>query len=174
MCQAYRRRWLHLTAGLIVLAAVVYPLPAGPANINCPSTTDATVVVDTKQHTLALCHGGTPAELFRVRLGKHGVAKTREGDGKTPLGKYALGAPVPSQRFGTFIPIGYPTLEQRKLGYTGSAVGVHGPLREVRWLGRWVNAIDTTDGCVGIATDAEMKRITDFVVAHGARAIAIR
>lgn len=56
----------------------------------------------------------------------------------------------------------------------GGAIGVHGPARGVRWLGRWVNTFDLTDGCVGIATDAEMKRVADFMTVHGAHEIVIR
>lgn len=170
----FRRRLTALPAALVVFGAVIYALPAQPDEIDCPSSKGALVLVDTKAHTLALCESGRRVEAFGIRLGKHGTGKTREGDGKTPLGHYPLGSPIPSSTFGLFVPIGYPTTEQRKLGYTGSAVGVHGPRRGLRWLGRWVNALDLTDGCVGIATDAEMQRVADFVTRHNARQIAIR
>jgi L,D-peptidoglycan transpeptidase YkuD (ErfK/YbiS/YcfS/YnhG family) len=143
------------------------------AKVDCHGPASA-VVVDTSQHVLLLCDGGRPVESFGVRLGKHGVGKQREGDGKTPLGTYGLADPVASTAYGTFIPVGYPTEEQRRLGFTGSAIGVHGPARGVRWLGSWVNLFDTTDGCVGIATDAQMLRIADFTRAHHARRIVIK
>lgn len=98
-----------------------------------------------------------------MRLGKHGVGKEREGDGKTPIGRYALGAPRRSKAYATFIPVGYPTEEQRRRGMTGGAIGVHGPDRRVRWLGALVNAFDTTDGCVGVATDDEMREIVAWL-----------
>ena len=101
---------------------------------------------------------------FGVRLGKHGVGKRREGDGKVPIGRYPLGAPRHSDKYGLFIPIQYPTPAQRKAGYSGGSVGVHGPHRRVRWLGRLTNLFDTTDGCVGIATDDDMKAIADWVL----------
>jgi L,D-peptidoglycan transpeptidase YkuD (ErfK/YbiS/YcfS/YnhG family) len=114
------------------------------------------VVVDTARHRLAVCEGGRAIFGTDVRLGRGGVDKTREGDRKTPRGRYPFGPARASTRFGIFVPIGYPTDAQRALGLTGSAVGVHGPPRALRWLGRFVNAFDSTDGCVGIATDAEM------------------
>jgi hypothetical protein len=33
----------------------------------------------------------------------------------------------------------------------------------VRWLGRLVNTFDSTDGCVGIATDEQMESIAAWV-----------
>lgn len=117
------------------------------------------VHVDTSSHRLWLCEGATPDGVVGVRLGKGGVGKTSEGDGKVPLGRYELGKPRRSEKFGLFIPIAYPTAAQRALGYTGGSVGIHGPHRSVRWLGSLVNAFDTTDGCVGLATDEETAQV---------------
>jgi murein L,D-transpeptidase YafK len=166
-----RARWV-LPVGAIV--TVLATIPGRSAEADCSSSSGAVVVVETKKHTLTLCKSGRVVQSFGVRLGKHGTGKSREGDGKTPLGRYPLGGAVPSADYGLFLPIGYPTPEQRKLGYTGSAVGVHGPARRVRWLGSWVNAFDLTDGCVGIATDDEMKVVAEFVGKQGAHEIMIR
>jgi murein L,D-transpeptidase YafK len=135
---------------------------------------DSRVVVETAEHRLALCEGGSQVAEFGVRLGRGGVGKTAEGDGKTPLGTYPLGEPRPSQRFGVFIPIGYPTAEQRSKGYTGGDVGVHGPHRWVRWLGSLVNTFDSSDGCVGVATDDEINRIAAWMKQTHVRTIEIR
>ena len=70
--------------------------------------------------------------------------------------------------------ISTPTTDQRKRGMTGGAVGVHGPDRRVRWLGAWVNTFDTTDGCIGVATDSEMRRVSRWARDHRAREIVIR
>src|SRR5512138_3184523 len=98
--------------------------PASP----CPASGDAVVVL-TADRALWLCTAGTPAGRFEVALGRNGVGKRRRGDGRTPLGRYVLGAPRPSARYGTFIPIAYPTAAQASRGFTGSAVGIHGPPR---------------------------------------------
>ena len=169
-----RRGWLVVAIAIgAVVGSLGYAAAARTGEVSCP-TAESTIVVDTKQHTLALCADGRAVESFNVRLGKHGTGKSREGDGKTPLGRYPLAGPTPSQSFGLFIPVGYPTLEQRDHGYTGSAIGVHGPGRGVRWLGRLVNTFDLTEGCVGLATDDEMKRIADFVAKQNVREITIR
>jgi len=100
---------------------------------------------------------------FKVALGRGGLDKTRQGDGRTPLGTYSLGAPRPSTRFGTFIPIGYPTPEQSARGFTGRDVGVHGPERRARWLGSLSTWIDWTAGCVATGTDDEIALVASFV-----------
>jgi murein L,D-transpeptidase YafK len=135
---------------------------------------DSRVVVETAKHRLALCEAGRQIAEFGVRLGRGGVGKTAEGDGKTPLGTYAMGEPRPSERFGVFIPISYPTAGQRSKGYTGGDVGVHGPHRWVRWLGSLVNTFDSSDGCVGLATDDEINRIATWVKQTHVRTIEIR
>jgi murein L,D-transpeptidase YafK len=143
------------------------------ADSSC-SGNDTRVVVELEAHRLVLCQAGEAVETFGVRLGHAGVGKTRAGDGKTPVGTYPLGQPRVSKRYGMFIPIGYPTAEQRKQGFTGGSVGVHGPDRRVRWLGRLVNTFDSSDGCVGLAKDEEMDRIAKWLRATKARTIELR
>ena len=142
---------------------------AGP----CPAP-DVRIVVDTAAHRLALCDHDREAGSFGVRIGSGGVGKSKEGDNKTPIGIYPLGAPRKSQRYGTFIPIGYPTPEQQKRGFTGGSIGVHGPDRLVRWMGSLVNTFDSTSGCVGIATDDEMAKIAAWAKSASAKTIELR
>jgi len=131
------------------------------------------VVVRTADHQLHACESNKVVRTFGVRMGREGTGKKKAGDGKTPLGTYSLGAPRASKQYGIFIPVGYPTAEQKRLGYTGGAIGVHGPLRSVRWLRGAVNWFDTSDGCVGLATDDEMKVLADWVRARRPRTIVI-
>ena len=135
---------------------------------------DDQVLVYTAAHVLWMCDGIDANSSFDVRLGKGGVGKTREGDGKVPIGVYWLGSPRPSAKYGTFIEIGYPTQEQKAKGFTGSAVGIHGPGRNFSWLGRANNWFDTTDGCIGLASDAEMDRIAEWVRIKRAGRIFVR
>lgn len=138
----------------------------------CVSTSSAVVVL-TRSRSLWLCDGGKARARFRVSLGSRGVDKRIQGDRKTPLGTYTLGTPRPSAGWGTFIPVGYPTAQQRKLGYTGSAVGVHGPARGFRWAGGANAWLDWTGGCIGLASDEELAQVA--AVAHrGGATITIR
>jgi murein L,D-transpeptidase YafK len=148
-----------LTATLLTALPALAARAAGPCR-----APDTRVVVELDAHIMTLCDKGKPVETFDVRLGSGGVGKRKEGDGKTPVGTYPLGSPRASATYGLFVPIGYPTAEQRKQGYTGGAVGIHGPHRRVEWMPGWmVNAFDTSDGCVGLATDAAMSRVVAWV-----------
>jgi hypothetical protein len=138
----------------------------------CPPAGE-TVLVLTEARALWLCTGGEPEARFTVALGRGGIGKRRRGDGRTPLGSYALGAPRPSARYGTFIPISYPTAAQASHGFTGSAVGIHGPPRGMEAGAYPVTELDWTLGCIATGTDAEVEAIAGFVRAHRA-SIVIR
>ena len=107
-----------------VALGVVLRVPRGPAA--CPADS-AAVVVDSSLHVMSLCEQGTAVHWTGVRLGRNGMGKGREGDGKTPVGTYALESPRPSAEYGSFALVDYPTVEQRRAGATGGAIGVHGP-----------------------------------------------
>jgi L,D-transpeptidase catalytic domain len=169
-----RSRWLWGGAGIVLFTGVGLRGRHGEAPAACAGAVEPLVVVSTDAHQLALCAAGRAEHLFNVRLGKGGVGKQRTGDGKTPLGRYPIEAPRGSASFGTFVPIGYPTAAQRQLGFTGSAVGIHGPHRSVRILGGLVNVFDTTDGCVGLATDAEMATVAQWIRDRRPKEVVLR
>ncbi len=129
------------------------------------------VVVETRAHTLWLCSERRAVARMKVALGRGGVDKAREGDGRTPIGTYSLGAPRPSSGFGTFIPIGYPTVEQRLRGFTGRDVGIHGPARRATWLRSLSTWTDWTAGCVATGTDDEIALVASFVRARSPRVV---
>lgn len=160
-----------LASGLIVAANATRTTAQHPAT--CVSVDGVRVVVHTAEHRLVLCEGESVHATYSVRLGRGGVGKTREGDERTPLGTYSLGAPRASTSYGTFMAVGYPTADQRRRGNTGGSIGVHGPDRRVTWLGSLVNALDTTDGCIGIATDAEMDAVGAWTRAEHVTTIEI-
>lgn len=78
---------------------------------------------------LYACENGVPVMAMRTSIGTNGLYKEKEGDRKNPVGNYWLGLPRVSERFGIFIPVGYPNAADVKAGRTGSAIGIHGPLR---------------------------------------------
>jgi murein L,D-transpeptidase YafK len=71
-----------------------------------------------------------------------------------------------SERFGTFVPISYPTAEQRRRGFTGSDIGIHGPDRRFRRLGRLTTWADWTAGCIAVGSDDEIDEIALWVEQH--------
>ncbi len=135
---------------------------AGPSPA-CPPGTDAIVVL-TRPHELWLCARDAPAARYPIALGKGGLGKRSTFDGRTPLGTYPLGAPRPSVKYGTFIPIGYPTPAQAARGFTGYAVGIHGPPRGMDDAHQYpVTEVDWTAGCVATGNDAAIATIAEFV-----------
>jgi hypothetical protein len=124
------------------------------------------VVIQTERHLLTLCDAGIAHASYRVAFGAKGFGKTTEGDRKTPLGRYALDAPRPSQAYHLFIPVGYPTEEQRARGFTGGAIGIHGPRRKVARGAPPRRFSDWTQGCIAVWSDREIEAIAQWVAAR--------
>lgn len=159
---------LGLFATLILLSAP----PATPTL--CARLPDG-VVVDVDRRQLLLCADGAPDAVYPVNLGQGGVGKRRQGDKKTPLGRYALSPPRTSYSgFTWFVPIGYPTAAQRKAGYTGGSIGIHGP---PDWLPQPVIDVGFstpwTDGCVMVRTTGEIEAIRRWLLEHAPREIEL-
>jgi murein L,D-transpeptidase YafK len=114
---------------------------------------------------MRLCRAGTADHTFTVALGTRGVGKQREGDNRTPLGRYGLGPPRASKNFHIFVPVGYPTAEQARMGFTGGAIGIHGPPRGYGSLAELAMLVsqDWTAGCIAVATDTEIDIVAAWV-----------
>jgi murein L,D-transpeptidase YafK len=146
---------------------------AATRRATCTST-DRRIVVFTATRELLLCDRGRLDGRFDVHLGRGGVGKTRQGDNRVPLGVYPLGRPRRSSRFWMFIPVGYPTPEQRRIGFTGQDVGVHGPHRLLRWLGPLTNSVSSTAGCIGLGADEQIEAVAAWVTRMRIDRIEIR
>jgi len=149
------------------LLALLLPSPggaaAGPAPGACAGR-PTMLVVDTAAHTLLLCKDGASHGSYRVALGAGGTGKQREGDRKTPLGSYPLLPPRPSKQYHLFLLVGYPTDQQRARGFSGSAIGIHGPSRTTRAAGSFLNTLfDWTQGCIAVGSDEEIEQIAAWV-----------
>jgi len=127
------------------------------------TTHETAVVVDVSTRTLRLCERGKTQREFPVALGIGGLGKRQQGDHRTPLGVYPLGTPRPSSQYGTFIPVGYPTPQQIAMGFTGTAVGIHGPPRANANDGPRNTAVDWTWGCIAVGSDPEIQAIAAWL-----------
>jgi murein L,D-transpeptidase YafK len=152
----------------MLFAAMALALTASPTPCSGKGTA---VYVDATERRLWLCESGTPVGSMPVALGRGGLDKRWEGDGKVPLGAYPLAAPRPSKAFHLFIPVGYPTPSQRRQGLSGGAIGVHGPSRA--HSGPLSTGMDWTLGCIAVGTDAEIERVARWVRESKARRIII-
>jgi hypothetical protein len=134
---------------------------------------DTAVVVDTTAHRLYLCARGEVEGAFVVALGANGVDKRRAGDNRTPLGSYPLEAPRASRFFHRFVPVAYPTAAQARAGYSGSAIGIHGPPRGFETAARRQALAETdwTAGCIAVTTDEEIERIVAWLSQRRVRSV---
>ena len=133
-----------------------------------------TLLADTEIQVIFLCKDGKSIGDYDFSMGRSGVNKRELGDKKTPLGKYPLGKPRTSDLFKVFIPVGYPTISQEKLGYTGADVGIHGPPRGLfRCTGFLNDSVNWTQGCLAVSSDTFVKEIGRFVESNDVREISI-
>ncbi len=128
----------------------------------CTGRADSIVVLLEKER-LYLCSKDKTEGEYLVSIGRNGGGKKKRGDRKTPVGRYTLGTPRPSEKYHIFIPVGYPTREQKEKGYTGSAIGIHGPRQSFRWLGRLNTLFNWTQGCIAVAKNREIEEIARWV-----------
>jgi hypothetical protein len=143
-----------------------------PESRACP-TAGTLVQVDANTRVISLCRNGQLDGRFRIARGRGGVNKQREGDRKTPLGRYTLAPARASSRFHRFLPVAYPSLEQQGRGYTGSDIGIHGPHVAFSWLGHATVWVNWTEGCIAVATQGEIEQIAKWVRETGATEILI-
>jgi murein L,D-transpeptidase YafK len=153
-----------------MVASVVLAVVTAVSSDPCAGQ-GTSMLVNTKERVLLLCDESRARARHPIALGRGGVDKRREGDGRVPLGKYAIGEPRPSSSFHLFIPVDYPTAEQRRQGYTGGAIGVHGPARVAQ--GPFSTSIDWTLGCIAVGTDGEIKAIARWVKDRSVKRITI-
>jgi murein L,D-transpeptidase YafK len=157
---------------LLALASVASPARSEP---NPCQPNETAVVVQADDHRLHLCEAGRVARSFDVSLGAGGVGKQRQGDQKTPLGTYGLGAPRASRDYHLFVPVSYPTATQARQGFTGSAIGIHGPPRGFGGGLALVHAVvpDWTAGCIALGTNGEIDTIATWLRRQATRRLRV-
>ncbi len=84
---------------------------ATPAHAPCPRSGVA-LQGDSAARVRSLCREGVEDGSFRVALGRGGLDKRSEGDGRTPRGAYPLQPGRASRRYHLLLPVGYPTAAQ--------------------------------------------------------------
>ncbi len=120
------------------------------------------IVVTKSAHTLVLYSHGAVFRSYKVALGRASGPKQRQGDHRTPEGRYVVDAHSPHSRFHLALHISYPNAEDRAQHRTGSDIMIHGLRNGLGWLGATQRWADWTDGCIAV-TDAEMEEIYRLV-----------
>jgi murein L,D-transpeptidase YafK len=160
------RSWLRRIvqgAALFLVAAVLlfrfWPHQALPAGAKA----DAILVVKSER-TLSLLRNKEVISTYRVALGGNPTGhKVREGDGRTPEGRYVIAGRNRNSGFYRALRVSYPNARDkehaRALGVSaGGDIMVHGVKNGFGWLGRLHRLVDWTDGCIAV-TDEEMRDI---------------
>jgi len=145
------------------VASVRYALAAGCAICAaCGASGAAEVVlvrVDKSERMLELVSDDGSVTRYDVALGAdpHGH-KQREGDGRTPEGKYVLDWRNARSAYYKSIHISYPDAADRAeaavRGETpGGMIMIHGQKNGFGFLGPIVQLFDWTEGCIAVAND---------------------
>jgi murein L,D-transpeptidase YafK len=148
-------------AALVGLVAVVgresvQPLPAD-------ARADA-IIVDKVSHTMTLFSGGRPLRTYAVSLGRGGPeGKMREGDNRTPDGRYRIDGRNLRSAYHLSLRISYPDARDTAAAAArgdkpGGDIMIHGIRNGFGWLGTFHRWVDWTAGCIAV-TDAEIEEI---------------
>lgn len=161
-----RRRRLRF---VLLVPAVLAAATVGWANrpIPDPLPADARadlVRVDKRARTLELRADGRVLKTYAVSLGAAPEGrKQREGDERTPEGRYVLYARNPNSFAHLSLHVSYPNAADRARADAagedpGGMIMVHGIANGLGWLNRLHRLVDWTDGCIAV-TNAEMDEI---------------
>jgi murein L,D-transpeptidase YafK len=151
-------------AVLVLLALVSFTWQAFSASgppLRASAVADKVLVVK-RQRKLYLIEGSKVLKRYNVSLGGHPVGpKIREGDRKTPEGKYVLDWHNPESQFYKSIHISYPNpmdlARANKLGVPpGGDLFIHGQPNDFTGPGKQPG--DWTDGCIAVSNE-EMDEI---------------
>jgi len=142
--------------------AITVPIP--PAG----SQQADSVLILKKDHVLQLLAGGKVIRTYKVALGRGGLApKKREGDARTPEGRYVIDSRNADSRYHRALHVSYPSAEDRiraaRLSVPpGGAIMIHGLPNGMGWLGASHRLYDWTLGCIAV-TDEEIDEIWTLV-----------
>ncbi|WP_222930745.1 L,D-transpeptidase family protein [Allochromatium palmeri] len=170
-------RTVHVAISGLCLALTVSGMLALNGCTTSPSSTTQfsgpvdTVVVKKSQRQLELLSGGKVVRQYRVALGGAPVGhKYREGDQRTPEGRYKLNWRNPNSNFYKSMHISYPSDKDRavsrQLGHSnpGGMIMIHGLpnyIQSETMRQQYANR-DWTQGCIAVKNE-EMDEIWSLV-----------
>jgi len=132
-----------------------------------PQRADSILILK-KDHVMELLAGGKVIRTYKVALGQGGLAaKEREGDARTPEGRYIIDSRTAESHYHKGLHVSYPNAEDRKraakLGVApGGAIMIHGLPSGKGFVGAAHRLYDWTLGCIAV-TDDEIDEIWDLV-----------
>jgi murein L,D-transpeptidase YafK len=158
------RRFIGVSA-LAALALVTGALWAHPSLQPLPANATADLlIVEKRAHRLSIYSHGSLLREYSVSLGREPLgAKQREGDRRTPEGRYVIDRHNASSTFHKALHVSYPSpgdiTRARAGGYApGGEIMVHGLRNGLGWLGRAHLLADWTVGCIAV-TNGEIDEL---------------
>jgi murein L,D-transpeptidase YafK len=151
-------RRLRSRAVALALGSAILLSSAAQAISETQRVADAVLVVKSERR-LYLLHNGQPFKSYRIALGLNpNGQKEREGDFRTPEGRYRLDARNSASDFFLSIHLSYPSEDEikharRKRWSPGGAIMIHGLPNVPRKAAEYYRTADWTDGCIALAND---------------------
>lgn len=160
-------RWVVLSTVAVILALALayaqWPISRLPANVRVDN-----ILVIKSARKLVLLREETPIKEYRIALGGNPLGhKTRQGDQRTPEGKYIIDYRKKDSSFHRALHISYPNArdraEARAQGVDpGGLIMIHGIKNGLGLIGRWHRLLDWTDGCIAL-TNAEIEELWELI-----------
>jgi murein L,D-transpeptidase YafK len=142
---------------LMILHSFEYQLPSLILDLfgKEPPKADL-VLVEKAARRLSLLRDGKPYRRWRISLGFDPIGhKQREGDGRTPEGRYLLDWRNPDSCCFKSLHVSYPNAEDRAAAAArgeppGGLIMIHGQVNGQGWLGWLQQYWDHTSGCIAV------------------------
>jgi len=118
------------------------------------------IVVKKAAARLSLLRDGRPYRSYPVALGANPRGhKRRQGDGRTPEGRYVIDERRDDSQHCKALRISYPNAEDRRLAMArgedpGGMIVIHGQPNGMGWLGWLTRQCNWTNGCIGVGSVA--------------------
>jgi len=137
----------------VVLVALYWPLAMHAGEFPVADE----VVIEKAKRQLHLVKDGKPFRSFRIALGIRPIGdKRREGDFKTPEGRYLLDTRNPNSEFFLSIHVSYPNSDDvrsaRAQGMDpGGSIMIHGQPNVPKRSESYYRTQDWTNGCIAVS-----------------------
>lgn len=121
-------------------------------------------LVEKKNRNLYLYSKGRMLKQYKIALGFSPLGnKEKEGDGKTPEGKYYIISKNPKSTYHLSLRISYPSEDDTLVAMSrglkpGSDIMIHGIRKGLGWIGGYHRLLDWTRGCIAL-TNREIEEI---------------
>lgn len=126
------------------------------------------VRVDKSERRMELLLEGEVVRTYAIALGANPIGhKQRQGDERTPEGRYVLDWQNPNSCCFRSLHISYPNAADKAAARAqgvdpGGMIMIHGQVNGYGWWSWLVQMFDWTDGCIAV-TDEDMQEIWDMV-----------